>query len=132
MMLRKRKRPRMGVRNPSQLRSLEHLRFVRSHECAIGGRIGRWKNIEGWQIVARHVCRGPIQAAHIRMDSDGGAGCKPSDSLTIPLCVEAHVEQGQIGEGAFEKRYGIDTHKIAAELWKRSPARIRMDWRKKD
>ena len=126
-MLRKRKRPKMGLRKPPQLRSLQHLRFVRGHECAIRDRTGRWKNIEGWNRIASHVCNGPIQAAHIRMDTDGGAGCKPSDSFTIPLCVEAHVEQGQIGEEAFEKRYGIDTHKIAAELRRLSPARARME-----
>ena len=118
-MIRKRKRLRMGVRQRPQLRSLPHLRFVRSHECAIRAHWGA----NGRQ----HICNGPIQAAHIRMGTDGGGDVKPSDNFTIPLCVEAHVEQGQIGEGAFEKRYGIDTHKIAADLWWRSPARIRME-----
>ena len=114
----------MGVRQRPQLRSLQHLRFVRSHECAIRGMCRLGKNIISAE---DHVCHGPIQAAHIRMGTDGGMGVKPSDNFTIPLCVEAHVEQGQIGEGAFEKRYGIDTHKIAADLWKRSPARVRME-----
>lgn len=125
MILRKRRRPKMGVRKPSQLRSLEHLRFVRSHECAVRGRYNTTfvRSLGPEQ----HECSGPIQAAHIRMGTDGGAGIKPSDNFTIPLCVEAHVEQGQIGEGAFEKRYGIDTHKIASELWRRSAARMKME-----
>ena len=118
-MIRKHKRPKMGVRKPSQLRSLEHLRFVRGHECAVRS---HWAE-DGLQ----HVCIGPIQAAHIRAGADGGMGLKPSDNYTIPLCANAHAGQHEIGEAAFENRYGIDTHKIAAELWRRSPARIRME-----
>ena len=125
-MIRKRRRPKMGLRKPPQLRSLQHLRFVRSHECAIFGKYG---NIfrPGSTLAVLHGCSGPIQSAHLRMGTDGGIGVKPSDNFAIPLCVEAHAEQHSIGEDAFEKRYGIDTHKIAADLWKKSPARIKME-----
>lgn len=113
-MLRKRKRPKMGVRKPSQFRSLEHLRFVRLQPCNISGSMG-------------HCCIGPMQACHVRTGTDGGAGVKPSDYHTISLCAGAHAEQHSIGESAFEKRYGIDMRNIAAFLWKISPARMRME-----
>ena len=116
-----RKRPRMGVRKPPQLRSLQHLRFVRGRVCAV---INYWGSLG-----IQHRCSGPIQAAHIRSNTDGGMGVKPSDKFTIPLCAAAHAEQHSIGEDAFEKRYGINSHKIAAELWNRSPARIKMERR---
>ena len=123
MLLRKRKRTKMGVRQPSQLRSLQHLRFVRGHECAIQGKIDT--GVVPFRIP--HICRGPIQACHVRTATDGGTGVKPSDNFTTPLCADAHAEQHQIGEPAFEKRYGIDMRKIADALWARSPVRVRME-----
>ena len=111
MIPRKRNRPKMGVRKPSQIRSLEHLRFVRSQPCSV------------W--IGDGLCWGPIQACHVRKNTDGGAGIKPSDSHTIPLCAGHHDEQGNTGERTFERRYGIDMKKIAAELWQKSPARIK-------
>ena len=106
----------MSLKKHKQLRSLEHLRFVRSKQCAIQGMKGDSRI---------HVCSGPIQAAHIRMGTDGGTGKKPSDNFTVPLCAKAHVEQGQIGEGAFEKRYLLNTKKMAEWLWLDSPVNKR-------
>ena len=106
----------MSLKKHKQLRSLEHLRFVRSHPCSIRGMIGDSRI---------HVCSGPIQAAHIRMGTDGGTGKKPSDNFTIPLCADAHAEQGQIGEQAFEKRYLLNTKKMAECLWLDSPVNKR-------
>ena len=112
----------MSLKKHKQLRSLEHLRFVRSKQCAIQGMIGDSRI---------HVCSGPIQAAHIRMGTDGGTGKKPSDNFTIPLCAKAHHEQGQIGEGAFEKRYLLNTKNVAECLWLDSPVNNRrVEWKK--
>lgn len=47
-----------------------------------------------------------IQAAHIRVNSDGGMGQKPSDNRVLPLCHDCHALQHRIGEikfwGGFE------------------------------
>ena len=48
---------------------------------------------------------------------------KPGDEWTIPLCSEAHREQHQIGEAAFEAKYRISMRQIAETLWARSPHR---------
>ena len=105
--------------NPKRppLRSLEHRRFVRSFPCTIFGRSGRH---------GLHRCSGPIQAAHIRIGTGGGTGFKPGDNFTIPLCVDAHIEQHR-GERSFEREYSFNGLKIAADLWARSPARIKME-----
>ena len=129
MIPRKRKRPKMGLKERPQIRSLRHLRFVRARNCAIMGKQGTWADaIYGYHLI--HICSGPIQAAHIRTRTDGGMKVKPSDCFTIPLCVNAHAEQHQIGEPAFEKRYGISMRKIADALWQ-ADVQSRMEWERK-
>ena|SRR3990167_3327170 len=121
MIPRKRNRAKMGLRERPQIRSLRHLRFVRARECAIRGK---------YVFPAeQHICRLPIQAAHIRVGTDGGGNLKPSDSFTIPLCVDAHIEQGK-GERTFEKKYGLNTLKMAADLWQ-ADVQSRMEWERK-
>jgi hypothetical protein len=68
-------------------------------------------------------CFGRIEAAHVRIGTDGGMGVKPSDIYTIPLCTGAHAEQHAIGEPAFARKYGIDMRRIADELARVSPHR---------
>lgn len=113
MLPRKRKHKRFGIRPPSQIRSLDHLRFVRKQGC-VGSR-------------SLHVCNGPVQACHVRRGTDGGAGLKPGDNFTIPLCVYLHLYQHEVGEKRFEKEYGINMRKIADALWTRSPARAKIE-----
>ena len=112
MLPKRRKHPRLGLREPTQIRLPAHLRFIRSHDCSIAGK-------------PRHVCGGPIEAAHVRIGTDGGTGMKPGDNWALPLCSEHHASQHRIGEQSFEKRHGIDMKAIAAEMWLRSPAGIR-------
>ena len=69
----------------------------------------------------------PIECAHVRRDTDGGTGLKPSDRWTISLCRDHHIEQHQIGEAAFEKRYGIDMRALAEEFAGRSPRRTQLE-----
>jgi hypothetical protein len=81
--------------------------------------------------VRRHHCsvpsceRTPIECAHVRKGRNGGTALKPSDRWVISLCVRHHREQHQIGERAFEVRYGIDLLELASEFTSRSP-----HWRK--
>ena len=112
--IKRRKRQKMGVRQPSQIRCQGHLKLVRGFRCAIEGKNG-------------HECSNHIEAAHVRTETDGGTGLKPSDIYAIPLCSDAHKEQHQIGEPAFEKKYGLNLQEIATDLWKRSPHRIKYE-----
>ena len=81
--------------------------------------------------VRRHCCcvvdcrRTPIECAHVRIGTDGGAGTKPSDKWVISLCAFHHREQHHIGERAFERRYGLELRALAQEFARRSP-----HWRK--
>lgn len=86
-----------------------HLQYVRGHECAVPG------------------CRSgdPIEAAHVRVGTDGGTGLKPSDKWAIPLCRSHHEEQHRIGEPHFETRHKLNMKAIAQGLWTRSPHRIK-------
>lgn len=107
------KRPRMLHKDETVVRCHSHLQWIRGHECAIAGR-------------GEHLCLGKTIAAHVRVGTDGSTSKKPGDNWTIPLCESmtggAHKEQHQIGERAFEKRYGISMKEIAAALWEKSPA----------
>lgn len=86
-----------------------HLRFVRSLPCIICGKPG------------------PSHAAHVRFGSlphgkrDTGAGEKPSDKWTLPLCVEHHVDgtdsQHASGERKWWRGKGIDPLCVAALLY---------------
>ena len=83
-----------------------HRAWVRRHHCSVP------------------ECRGyPIECAHVRCGTNGGQGLKPSDQWTLSLCRDHHAEQHQIGERAFEKRYGIDLLALAQEFARRSPHR---------
>lgn len=108
-MLQRRKSPKMGLREAPQLRSSGHLKFVRGFVCA----------------VQNAVCNGRIEAAHVRGETDGGLGVKPSDYWTIPLCAYHHATQHAEGEGEFQKRHNINMKKVAQELWQRSPHRLK-------
>jgi len=86
-----------------------HRAWVRRHDCSIRG------------------CRlGPIECAHVRHGTDGGAGMKPSDKWTISLCQFHHSEQHRIGEVAFEERYSVNLKRLAIEFARRSPFRWRL------
>jgi hypothetical protein len=108
---RRRKREPLGLKEATVIRCASHLTWLRGCTCAIEKRGGK------------------IEAAHVRTGTDGGIGLKPSDTYAIPLCAEAHREQHQIGEPAFERRYGIDMRELAESHAAKSPHRKKwMDW----
>ena len=86
-----------------------HCNFVRSHMCVISMTDFAWE------------CDGATEVAHVRRGTDGGVGVKPSDVWTISLCAYHHRQQHQIGEQAFEKKYGIDMKDLAREFARKSP-----------
>lgn len=70
--------------------------------------------------------RVPIECAHVRRGTNGGAGLKPSDQWVISLCRFHHAEQHRLGERAFEKKYGVDLVKLASTFTRLSPHRERL------
>ncbi|PZQ45019.1 MAG: hypothetical protein DI551_08720 [Micavibrio aeruginosavorus] len=78
-------------------RDAKHLAFIRKLYCCSCGGTGS-------------------QAAHIRIGTDGGAGLKPSDRYTVPLCGDCHRRQHEIGERSFH--VSLDkVHKLADDLY---------------
>jgi len=114
MIPKRRKREPLGLRQAPQIRCPAHLAWVRGHECAIAGKHG---------ITGPHECAGSIEAAHVRTGTDGATSIKPSDIWAIPLCSSAHRLQHQLGESAFEQRFGIDMRRTAQILARLSPHR---------
>lgn len=49
-------------------------------------------------------------------------GRKPGDCWVVPLCHPHHLEQHQIGEASFERRYGVNMKGEAMDTWALSPA----------
>ena len=116
MKLRRRRPEPMGLRKDAQLRSAAHLQFVRGFTCILFGKDG-------------HYCEGKPAACHVRTGTDGCLGVKPSDNYTYPACSKAHREQHDIGEAAFERKYGVNLRATADKLWQLSPARKKMERR---
>lgn len=96
-------------REPNNRECPAHRAWVRKHHCCVPGCLAR-----------------PIECAHVRRDTDGGTGLKPSDRWVISLCRDHHIEQHQVGEVAFEMKYGIDMRALAVEFARRSPQRERL------
>jgi hypothetical protein len=85
-----------------------HRSWVRRHRCSVPG------------------CRQlPIECAHVRCGTDGGAGLKPSDKWCISLCQAHHLEQHRIGELAFETKYDMDLVELTREFARKSPFSFR-------
>lgn len=105
----RRKPPKMNVREPSDRLCQGHIRWIRQHYCAVKGMNG-------------HECKGRIEAHHVRLGTDGGVGLKPSDRWAVPLCVTAHRILHDEGQITFEKRWKIDLKEIAEGLAGWSPA----------
>ena len=101
------RRKKAKSKSGPQIRCIGHLKWIRGHECS----------------AKSHMCAGRIEAAHVRSNTDGGMGVKPSDIYTIPLCTAHHAKQHAIGESAFEKEFKIDMRKIADALAMKSPHR---------
>lgn len=107
----KRQRPKLGIRT-EQREYPAHRAFVRSFVCVIHD---------------KHECEGIIEAAHVRIGTEGGTGLKPHDKWCIPACSKAHQEQHQIGERSFAAKYGIDLKAVAEKFSKASPHRSKWE-----
>ena len=88
-----------GKPKPNPRRRTQHLAFVRQLPCVACGKAA------------------PSEAAHVRSGSDGGAGMKPSDRYSLPLCTDCHAIQHEFGELTFWSVLRIDPLNAALRLW---------------
>ena len=93
-------------------RSDAHRAFIRKHECVNFG-----------SAVAPCYIDHAIEAAHYRTAANSGTGIKPDDLWLLPLCRSCHTLQHQIGQRAFELRYGISMRQKALAYALESPDR---------
>jgi hypothetical protein len=64
----------------------------------------------------------PIQAAHVRLGTNGGTALKPSDRWLVSLCTKCHLfTQHAKGERSFWARLNIDPKAKAEEFARKSP-----------
>ena len=85
-------------RKPERTKDVEqrdwpaHRKWVRGFLCAACYTVGNMQ-------------MGRIEAAHVRVGTDGGTGFKPHDVFCIPLCEYHHGQQHSTGERTFEVKY---------------------------
>lgn len=113
MIPKRRKAPKMGVRQSQRIDCQGHLKWLRGHTCLVAGK-------------CRHECWGRMAAHHVRKGTHTGMSDLPDDSEAIPLCDGAHAEV-HTGHETFQRKYGLNLSNIAAELWRVSPHGIK--WR---
>jgi len=107
-------RPDSAFMEPRQKRPRQradaHLEFIRTLPCVISGCQNR-------DVHAAHI-RGACPKLGKRQT---GAGEKPSDHWTVPLCGSHHVygqeAQHYTSEAAFWARHRIDPFVLALSLW---------------
>jgi len=109
MILAKRPKPRSGILRAPVREHPRHRRFVRGFVCVCAKTHGE-------------ECSGRIEAAHWRSAANSGKGIKPHDAFSFPCCEHHHERvQHNIGQPAFERKYGINLEKICRELAMHSP-----------
>lgn len=109
------KYPKSGIDRGGPLRCPQHLQWIRGRACIIAD-------------CAERI----IQACHVRDNlpanaGRGGMGKKPGDNWTVPMCWLHHKEQGDINEGPFERKYGINLVALAEKYAAASPHRWRWE-----
>lgn len=86
-----------------------------------------------WECVCSDFngCEGRVEAAHLRIGTDGGTSIKPSDCFVFPCCSGHHQEQHRIGERSFAAKYALDLPVTCKQLVEHhdNPARLDyLDW----
>ena len=107
----KRRKPKpSGIARAPRREYPAHRKHVRGFEC----------------IIDNAMCDGSMQAAHVRIGTDGGTSLRPSDWFINPMCDGHHREQHAIGEPTFEEVYRSHIPKglksEALEFARRSPS----------
>lgn len=93
----------MAQRHQFVKRDDAHLQWIRSLPCCVPG------------------CTEAASAHHVRSAANSGVGLKPRDANAVPVCHRHHMEGHSRGWETFEKKYGLDLAKLAAELSTKPP-----------
>lgn len=101
----KKRKPKKSKKYKADL-GRKHMVWIRSQPCLVHG------------LACSHMA---IHAHHVRQNTGGGTGLKPSDFWCVPLCVAVHNEFHQIGRETWERKYGIDLRAEAVRLAAASP-----------
>lgn len=96
-------------RREKRIRCPGHLKWLRGFACSVKG-----------------CDRRPIEAAHVRVGTNGGTGLKPDDGWAVSLCAHHHAEAHRIGERSFEAKYQIDLKELARAFVRQSPHRRKL------
>ena len=110
-MLKRRKREKANIRQDAAVRSIPHMKWVRGFACA----------------AREQDCSDRMEVHHVRLGSHTGMAQKPGDDQVVPLCSYHHTSLHVLGQETFARRYKVDLSKLAAQLWQRSPARIKRE-----
>lgn len=109
--LTRRKPPKSGIkRNTDRVESRGHCQWLRGFDCVVSG--------DG--------CGGVIEIHHVVTRGAGGG-----DDTAVPLCSIHHEEWHKAGRETFDKRYGVNLLKLAAELWQRDTYH-RLKWENRE
>jgi len=108
---RRRKSPRMGLRESSVIRCPGHLQWTRGNLCVV-----RHSAVSP----DCYVCVNQTHAHHVKTKGAGGG-----DEQVVAMCSIHHSEIHNIGVETFEKKYGINLADEAANGWLVSPHGIR-------
>lgn len=107
-MLARRKPPRLKPEPDKQKVFHGHRKYVRGFVCIV-------PNCDtGDKIQFCHVRKG--LPANTPSWARPGKGTKSHDAFGFPGCVRHHIEQGNIGESAFERKHGVNLLKEALDL----------------
>lgn len=107
-MLKRRKAPKMNLKEPTIIKSEGHKKFVRGFMCAVANR--------------GDDCFGKMHAHHVTTRGAGGG-----DEQVVPLCAKHHDEIHTRGQNTFAAAYKVDLEKLAKQLWKASSHRIKYE-----
>lgn len=115
MNLKRKKRPKMGLRVSPVIKCPGHLKWVRGHECMCLGKMEHIIVGDDYMVTPDR-CVGRIEAHHSTTRGAGGG-----DETAVPLCAWHHASGHKMGWTTFQQRFGVDLASTAADLWKRSP-----------
>jgi len=109
--LTRRKPPKSGIkRNTDTVKSRGHDQWIRGFPCAV-------QNSDCWE---------KIDAHHVLTRGAGNG-----DDKLVPLCRFHHAQWHDMGRETFDKRYGVNLLKLAAELWQRDTYH-RLKWENRE
>ena len=105
----KRQKPASGILRTPERVYPRHRKWLRSHECVV--------TLSDCNV----ACSSVVEVSHIRTAANSGTGLKPRDSDAVPMCSLHHRNYHDYGHETWQRVYGLDLAKLAAEFASRTP-----------